>query len=291
MNAGVFLDEIVESVVLPEELRTHEFLQEFYGTVEFTVRAVFNHYLGWFGGDPAQLRPLAGSERGARMIKLAGGESALLSEVRDALSKAESAQGEEKRDHVQWALELSSTALQANPKNKAARKLKVEALRISASLQIAATARNYYLTQAMETEKSLQLQLPADNRTSAVQKVGTMLEIMKLISFRVNPEKSDKVWGAVFTFPDTEETVSLVVRRGICCVSGSNDSSLTKVDQLRLEIDDEKIDVVVEVKTQVWRDVVSKKRSAALALANGHIKIKKGNARSFAALMATFETA
>ena len=290
MNGGVFLDEIVESIVLPEELRTHPFLQEFYGTVEFTVRAVFNHYLGWFGGDPAQLRPLPGSVRGERLLKLAGGESQLLAEVRSSLDKSTNTAGEEQREHVQWALELASSALQANPKSKAARKLKVEALRLSASLQIAATARNYYLTQAMETEKSLKLQLDPQNRTVAVQKVGTMFEIMKLISYRTNPEKSDKTWGAVFSFPDTEETVSLVLRRGICCVSGSKDTSQTKVDSLTLGIDDDQIDVVVEVKSQVWRDVVSKKRSAALALAGGDIKVTKGNARSFAALMASFDT-
>ncbi len=35
---------------LPPSLRTHPFLQEFYGTAEWSARAVYSGRNGWFGG-------------------------------------------------------------------------------------------------------------------------------------------------------------------------------------------------------------------------------------------------
>ena len=42
--------QIVNLVKLPPDLASHPFLQEFYGTVEWSVRAVFTNYIGWFSG-------------------------------------------------------------------------------------------------------------------------------------------------------------------------------------------------------------------------------------------------
>ena len=47
---GLYPDDIVEKVILPKHLEKHPFLQEFYGTVEWAVRAIFEHYMGWFSG-------------------------------------------------------------------------------------------------------------------------------------------------------------------------------------------------------------------------------------------------
>ena len=38
-------------MILPKHLEKHPFLQEFYGTVEWSVRAIFEHYMGWFSGE------------------------------------------------------------------------------------------------------------------------------------------------------------------------------------------------------------------------------------------------
>jgi len=48
-------------------------LQEFYGTVEWSVKAVFAHYMGWFSGNPSELHPLPPKEEAALLVDLAGG--------------------------------------------------------------------------------------------------------------------------------------------------------------------------------------------------------------------------
>ena len=50
MNKGLHPDEITRKVYLPPALKEHPYLQEHYGTLEWSVKGVFNGYIGWFSG-------------------------------------------------------------------------------------------------------------------------------------------------------------------------------------------------------------------------------------------------
>ena len=50
MNKGLTPQAIVEKVKLPNHLAHRPYLREYYGTVQWSVRAIFNGYLGWFHG-------------------------------------------------------------------------------------------------------------------------------------------------------------------------------------------------------------------------------------------------
>ena len=56
MNAGMSESQTVEAVKLPEKYLNLPYLGEFYGTVEWSVRAVYNGYFGWFDGDASRYR-------------------------------------------------------------------------------------------------------------------------------------------------------------------------------------------------------------------------------------------
>ena len=85
MNKGMTPDELVEYVQLPDHLKNKDYLQPFYGHVEWGVRSVFNFYLGWFDGNPTNLFRLAPKEEAERMVKLAGGRDKLLASAKAAL--------------------------------------------------------------------------------------------------------------------------------------------------------------------------------------------------------------
>ncbi|CAF1690678.1 unnamed protein product, partial [Adineta ricciae] len=57
INKGLTPDEIIgnQLVQLPKKLNQHPYLQQFYGTVQWTIRAVFDRYLGWFSGKTSDL--------------------------------------------------------------------------------------------------------------------------------------------------------------------------------------------------------------------------------------------
>ena len=86
---------------MPEELAESPYLVEFYGTVRYSIRSIFNGYLGWFSGNPADLDPLTISQKAEKISVLAGGDEALFNELQNAYNNKE----------MQWVLELADLLL------------------------------------------------------------------------------------------------------------------------------------------------------------------------------------
>lgn len=140
MNKGLTPDQLVEYVKLPEHLADKDYLQPFYGNVEFGVRSVFNFYLGWFDGNPTNLFRLTPKEEAERMAQLAGGKDKLLAAAKEALQN----------DDSQWAAQLADCLIALDPTAKELKLLKADALTALGYRTVTATARNYYLTVARE---------------------------------------------------------------------------------------------------------------------------------------------
>jgi len=138
MNRGLRPDELVEQVTLPPELADNPYLQEFYGTVAWSVRSIYTFHLGWFDGNATSLFPLSNRDRAARIIRLSGGEAAVLEAGRAALAAG----------NFQWAAELADYVLAGDNDHAEGRELKASALAELGERQISANARNYYLSTA-----------------------------------------------------------------------------------------------------------------------------------------------
>ena len=59
ISQGLSQDETAARVVLPETYRSLPYLQEYYGTVQWSVRAIYQGYVGWFDGNPSNLNRTA----------------------------------------------------------------------------------------------------------------------------------------------------------------------------------------------------------------------------------------
>jgi alkyl sulfatase BDS1-like metallo-beta-lactamase superfamily hydrolase len=145
MKKGERPDELVQHVALPRSLAASPYLQEFYGTVAWSVRAIYADYAGWFDGNPAKLFPLPERDRAARIIDLAGGRERVISRARRALASKD----------FQWAAELTDYVLATDEGNVEAKRLKAAALTELGERQTSAIARNYYLSSAMYLLKDL----------------------------------------------------------------------------------------------------------------------------------------
>lgn len=143
INAGKTPSEIVQGVRLPERMSALPYLQEFYGTVPWAVRAIFAGELGWYSGNPTDLFPLQERERGRRIVDLVGGVPQLLDKVQRAVQVAD----------YQWAAELVDHVLAIEPTHREARELKARALEVLARQQTSANARNYYLSVALDLRR------------------------------------------------------------------------------------------------------------------------------------------
>ncbi|MBE9545558.1 MAG: MBL fold metallo-hydrolase [Proteobacteria bacterium] len=241
MNKGLTPLEIVERVKLPPHLARQPYLHEYYGTVPWSVRAIFDGYLGWFGGNATDLFPLPLKERARHFADLAGGEQALLDRAKQAVA------GED----YQWALELTDQLLQLNPESMEVRKLKASALKALGSRQIAATARNYYLTQALEVEGKLHIGMMKIPDKSLLKKLQVG-DIFNAMAVKLIPEKSiDVDIVAGFRFPDTGEAFTVHVRRGVAEIQPQFP---------------ENPDISLTVDSTVWKEVATGFRNPALAL-------------------------
>ena len=138
IRQGKTPDELVREVRLPPELARHPYLQEYYGSVAWTVRGIYADYVGWFDGNATNIAPLPAVERAGRMLELVGGAGAMLERAREALEAGS----------FQWAAELADFVLEVDAENVGARRLKAAALTELGERQVNATARNYYLTSA-----------------------------------------------------------------------------------------------------------------------------------------------
>ncbi|WP_165759841.1 alkyl sulfatase dimerization domain-containing protein [Falsiruegeria litorea] len=140
INAGLTPDEIAEQIELPPHLANAPYLKELYGRVDFAARAVFSGTLGWFSGDPVDLRPPSPDQHARLMAELAGGNDALLAAGQASLAKGDAS----------WALILG-TQLQRLGDDRAA-ELRATALRELAARETASSVRNYFLTSAAEAD-------------------------------------------------------------------------------------------------------------------------------------------
>lgn len=126
INKGLTLDETVQTVSLPEELKNSPYLQEYYGTVEWAVKSVYTGYVGWFDGDPVHLLPVSDQEYNSVLLDLIG-EEKLLEKIKDCMS------------HSQYQIALQLLELIDN------KELKKECLLQRAKQVKSANARHYLI--------------------------------------------------------------------------------------------------------------------------------------------------
>lgn len=139
MNQGMSESEVVERVKLPEELAEKPYLQEFYGTAEWAVRAVYHGYVGWFDGNPTHLAQLPDHVFDSKIIELAGKEK-LMDEIRNSLKKEE----------YQMAVQLCDLFIHSGLELCVCYRLKAEGLMGLAKLSTSANGRHYYISCAKE---------------------------------------------------------------------------------------------------------------------------------------------
>lgn len=145
INRGLTQDETAAEVSLPEQYRKLPYLQEYYGTVQWSVRAVYQGYIGWFDGNPTNLNRTPPNQYAKNIIRLAGGEDAV---AREILQAAESRE-------FQWAAELCDFLLTdgsgvTKENVLLAKKQKARCLEALGRMETSANGRHYYLSCAKE---------------------------------------------------------------------------------------------------------------------------------------------
>jgi alkyl sulfatase BDS1-like metallo-beta-lactamase superfamily hydrolase len=252
MNEGRQPDEIAATLKLPKELASKPWLAERYGRVDWSVRGVFDGYMGWFGGDAADLSPLARKDRAVRVAKLAGGSGKLREEA-----KAAAAAGD-----ARWALELCGHLSALGEFTAEAAGIRAAALRTLAAGETSANGRNYYLTQALEAEEKVTLDPPDPSKLpDAMLRTIPVSNFLRAMTVRLDPAKAEgKTLSVGLRFPDVDEEWGMNLRHGIVELQQGLPPSP---------------DMTVTASSLVWKEVLTRKRNATAAFASGDVQVDR----------------
>ncbi len=178
MNEGYYPDQIIEMIELPNSIQESPFLSEFYGTVRWSVKSIFNGYLGWFNGNPTELDPLPRKKEAQMLAELVGGEEKLLFALKNAVNSNE----------MQWALELSDKLLALEYKSQEVKSLRYQALTYIGLRSSNPNKRNYFLTSALELNSGFDT-FPIAERTEEGVREISIDTIFSILSVRLDPDK------------------------------------------------------------------------------------------------------
>ena len=250
MNQGMHPEEIIENIDLPEAVASSPYLQEFYGTVRWSVKSIFNGYLGWFSGNIAELDPTSTFKRAKFISQMVGGPDALFAELEKAIIDEE----------MQWALELSDLLLAMDHRISEVTRYRAKAALYIGTMASNPNKRNYFLSEAQR--------LFGDQETvNIIPPEASMLEQIPMDMFfdvlrvNLNPEKVDpnEIVTACFEFS----------------------SGLSKAMILRNQIAQIKAtlpqDCSVNIKTdeQTLKQVLAGVKNPILEIANGNLIVDK----------------
>ncbi|HET8871902.1 MAG TPA: alkyl sulfatase dimerization domain-containing protein [Aquabacterium sp.] len=206
MNAGLQADEIAERIHLPQALQDDLNVHGYYGTVRHNVKAIYQYYLGWFDGHPADLDPLPPQEAALKYVALAGGQDKLVSAARQAYDKGD----------YRWAAELLKHAVLADAKDQAASALLAQSLEQLGYRSESAAWRNTYLSGAFELRHGAP---ESGMDKSAMLDLLNHTPIDRFLEAMASALDADKAEGVSMkinlVLPDLQETYQLDIHHSV----------------------------------------------------------------------------
>lgn len=248
VNAGKTPDELVEEFEYPPFFLENYDLEEKYGKVSWSIRSVYNGYLGFFDGRAVNLEPLSKKKRATHIFELIGSKQQLIEEVIKANNSS----------NYQWAAELCDIGLLIFPNDKEIKELYSKSLENLSLIETNPIARNYYLSEAYELSGKITPSLEYSISAEQVKNIplSTFFDAM---GPRLDPIKAKgKLIKVGFNITDLNETYGIVVRNQIAEISNFYNDDY---------------DVIVSVDSNTWKGIILKTESAARAIRSGKLRI------------------
>lgn len=250
MNHGMHPEEIIENIELPSAIASSPYMQEFYGTVRWSVKSIFNGYLGWFSGNIAELDPTSTFKKANFISNMVGGPDALFTELENAITNEE----------MQWALELSDLLLAMDHRSTEVTQYRSKAAFYLGTMASNPNKRNYFLSEAQRLIGSQETANIIPPEASMLDQIPIEM-FFDVLRVNLNPAKVDpsNIITACFEFS----------------------SGLTKAMILRNQIlqikNDLPINCSINIKTsqQTLKQVLAGIKNPIMEIANGNLIVDK----------------
>ena len=254
-NAGKTPDELVEEFVYPSFFKENYDLDEKYGKVSWSIRNVYNGYLGFFDGKAVNLEPLSNKERAKNVVGLIGSKNQLISVIEEEIEN----------QNYQWAAELSDYGMEVFPNDKEITTLYSMSLEFLSKKEENPIARNYYLSESYELSNKIKPSLEYTVSAEQARNIP-MNTFFEAMGPRLDPKKAiNKEIKIGFNIVDLNEKYSVVIRNQIAEISNGYD---------------ENYDAIVTVESMTWKGIILNTESAISAFSNNKLSVK-GSYRKF----------
>ena len=177
MNLGLTPTEIAERMRLPDSLAREWYDRGYYGTVSHNSKAVYDRYLGWFDGIPADLNPLPVVEAAKRYVDFAGGVDRMLAAGSEAARKGD----------YRWAADAAEAGLRG-PDNARARATLADVYEQLGYQSESGLWRNVYLAGAKDLRDSKPVRALGGGSPDLVRAMPTAA-FLEALATRIDPEK------------------------------------------------------------------------------------------------------
>ncbi|CAB3793878.1 Putative alkyl/aryl-sulfatase YjcS [Paraburkholderia caffeinitolerans] len=205
MNHGLTAPEIAERMRLPDSLAAQWHAHGYYGTVSHNVKAIYQHYLSWYDGNPSNLHALPPEMSAPRYVEYMGGAQAMLERARRDFERGE----------YRWVAQVMNHLVFAQPTLHEARELGAAALEQMGFQAESATWRNAFLLGARELREGLG-DMPSYGKRSA-DMVSALTDEMffDYLAMRIDGFKAQALDVRVaWRFTDTDRHYALTMKHG-----------------------------------------------------------------------------
>jgi alkyl sulfatase BDS1-like metallo-beta-lactamase superfamily hydrolase len=266
LNEGFTPAEIAEQLRLPASLEQEWSARGYYGTLRHNAKAVYQKYLGWYDGNPADLDPLPPVENARKTIDYMGGAEAVIARARADFAKGE----------YRWVATAMNQIVFADPANRAARELGADALEQLGFQAEAGTWRNAYLVGAMELRNGPP-KIPGGGTVNAETLHAISNEqLFDYLGLRLNADKAEaKTLLINWDFTDSKLPLALTLEN----------SALTYVSGKRAA----NADATVTLARDVLEAVILQQTTFTDAIKAGRLKIE-GDAAKLDELFAMLDS-
>ena len=250
MNQGMYPEEIIQNIKLPDALASSPYLQEFYGTVRWSVQSIFNGYLGWFSGNIAELDPTPINKKAKYLSEIVGGSNVLFLKLEEAVASEE----------MQWALELSDLLLALDHRPNEVIKLRAEAAFYLGSMASNPNKRNYFLSEAQRLSGNTETEniIPPESAMLDEIPIDMFFDVLRV---NLNPQKikASEVITACFTF-SSGVTKVMTLRNQVAQIS----NKLPKDCSINIESDEKTL-----------KQALAGLKNPIMEIANGNMIVDK----------------
>ncbi|WP_176053501.1 alkyl/aryl-sulfatase [Paraburkholderia caribensis] len=205
MNHGLNAAEIAEQIRLPDALLDMWHTRGYYGTVSHNVKAVYQHYLSWYDGNPSNLHALPPEASAPRYVEYMGGAGAILERARVDFEKGE----------YRWVAQVMNHLVFAQPRLREARELGAAALEQMGYQAESATWRNAFLLGARELREGRDASTQFSNRSRDMVCAITEEMFFDYLAVRVDGLKAQHLKMQIdWRFTDIHRQFTLNLQHG-----------------------------------------------------------------------------